>query len=927
MIRRRADTRVYELPGTDFASYRWGNTVDPITPGLIDRPYVARELIPYGTPPSADLLNAFDLPLQEGSDDPAALAPLAQLMGVGTIAHRGDLQFERFRTPRPDATYRMLTEAPGLREVAAFGQGVDNTPSPELPLDDEVRLGEPADTATAPAVSLFDLEDPRDIARTVSASTPTLLAGDGAGIVAWARSGGLDPDRAILYSASFADDPDGLDELLSTPGSQLVVTDSNRRQGRRWGSVRENDGYTERAGEEPLVADPADNRLEKFPGAGDESFTLSEQRGGATLSASAYGNPVSYTPSDRAARAMDGDPSTAWRVAAFDEPRGEFLEVEFDEPVTAAGFNLLQRQPTSNRWITEVELSFDDADPLTVGLGAASLEEPGQFLEFGQRTFQKLRVTITDSNVGRLDRYIGFSDVGIAELTIDGVGPVSEVIRPPTDLLEAAGTGSIDHPLTYVFTRRSANPGEVVVNDEEGSMMRIIQGPVARGYTVFGSAQVAVDAAESTIDSTIGLTPAGSGGVTATSSSRLAGDPRSRAASALDGDPDTAWQTPLNSAVGASIDVVADAPFAFDGFDFVLRNDGLHSVPTQLRVTLDDAEPITVDVPTAGVAPAGSTGYAATEAVSIPMDPTEVRAVHIEVARVAEANSSDWFSGQPTQLPVAIAELGLDIQLPVPPDSTPLASPCRDDLLSVDAEPIPVRVEGTVGDYLDGRMLPFAACNSLDIAAGEAVLETYEGASSGFDLEQVVLASAAGGSAGADTLVTGPEPMTTPPSAEVRNTSRLNWEYSVEGAREPYWVVLGQSFSPGFVATTGDGTDLGEPTLINGYANGWLVDPEEVGADATINVEWTPQRLVWIGMALSVAWAGGLCRSAHVEPASRSIVGGPATGRSDGAEPEEPALPMRGMRFRSVVPSPLRSPSAWPPSSWPVPRWLPSSPC
>ncbi len=54
-------TRVLELPGSDFASYTWGNTVDPITPGLMDRPYVARELIPCGTArPSADLLNALD---------------------------------------------------------------------------------------------------------------------------------------------------------------------------------------------------------------------------------------------------------------------------------------------------------------------------------------------------------------------------------------------------------------------------------------------------------------------------------------------------------------------------------------------------------------------------------------------------------------------------------------------------------------------------------------------------------------------------------------------------------------------------------------------------------------------------------------------------------------------------------------------------
>src|SRR5690606_10688354 len=32
-------TRVLEIPGEDFASYRWGTTVDPITPGLMDRAY------------------------------------------------------------------------------------------------------------------------------------------------------------------------------------------------------------------------------------------------------------------------------------------------------------------------------------------------------------------------------------------------------------------------------------------------------------------------------------------------------------------------------------------------------------------------------------------------------------------------------------------------------------------------------------------------------------------------------------------------------------------------------------------------------------------------------------------------------------------------------------------------------------------------
>src|SRR4029078_11275718 len=40
--------RGLEVPGADFASYRWGNTVDPVTPGLMSRGYAARELFQYG---------------------------------------------------------------------------------------------------------------------------------------------------------------------------------------------------------------------------------------------------------------------------------------------------------------------------------------------------------------------------------------------------------------------------------------------------------------------------------------------------------------------------------------------------------------------------------------------------------------------------------------------------------------------------------------------------------------------------------------------------------------------------------------------------------------------------------------------------------------------------------------------------------------
>lgn len=49
-------TRVLEIPGCDFAAHRWGNTVDPITPGLIDRPWLGRESLPAESAASVDLV-------------------------------------------------------------------------------------------------------------------------------------------------------------------------------------------------------------------------------------------------------------------------------------------------------------------------------------------------------------------------------------------------------------------------------------------------------------------------------------------------------------------------------------------------------------------------------------------------------------------------------------------------------------------------------------------------------------------------------------------------------------------------------------------------------------------------------------------------------------------------------------------------------
>ena len=108
-------TRILELPGSTFAGYRWGNLVDPLTPGLTDRPYVAREVLPYGTPASVNLLDALDRRAQLGVLDPASVAPIARLFGVGTISLRADLeQSGRGFSPPPGPVWDALNLASGL---------------------------------------------------------------------------------------------------------------------------------------------------------------------------------------------------------------------------------------------------------------------------------------------------------------------------------------------------------------------------------------------------------------------------------------------------------------------------------------------------------------------------------------------------------------------------------------------------------------------------------------------------------------------------------------------------------------------------------------------------------------------------------------------------------------------------------------------
>jgi len=272
--------------------------------------------------------------------------------------------------------------------------------------------------------------------------------------------------------------------------------------------------------------------------------------------------------------------------------------------------------------------------------------------------------------------------------------------------------------------------------------------------------------------------------------------------------------------------------------------DGRHSVPTQVRITAGGAARV-VDLPP--IADGTTPGAVTTVPITFPA--VTGPSVRVELTGLRTVDTVDTLSGLPLPLPPSIAELGIP-GVVVGAPATAIDTGCRRDLLTIDGAPVAVRVTGDAAAARAG--LTVSACDgAIVLSAGTHRVDAARGTTTGIDLDRITLTSDAGGAAAPVTAAGTPAATVRPPAptVHVTDTGMTSASARVGPDHPGFWLVLGQSYNAGWTATA-NGRSLGDPVLVDGYANGWWVPAGS--APVRLELRWTPQRALWIALGLSL---------------------------------------------------------------------------
>ena len=869
------DSRIAVLPGELFGWYTWGGTQNSIVPGLSEKPVLVRQITRPATEQAAQLLDSVDARIQQGRLMPNQLPPLLQLMGVGRVLVGTDSSPTMSEALDPARVDAALAAQPGFEKPAAtFGPAARFSP----PLD---RGGASVDLPQVRAYAAPKPAYPR-ISRVQPAARPAIVDGDAEGIIAMAGVGALDPRRASFYAADLS--RSSLAALLPDSPT-LTFTDSNRRRAVLASKLTTNIGPTLGA------TDPLSREFPNyhpFNEAGSSTRTVAVYSGLSSLYAPATPGFTLF-PENRPFAALDGQTSTAWLTGERDQSK-RYLQMTFRRPVAIDAMRIVPANDsggTTRAVFISVNGGAERRVPLRYGWNRVRIAEPA---------VKNLRLRVP----GR-QTYFGVAPGGIAELRIPGV-KVSEALRLPTKLAQISAGRDLSHSpfdivterVTADFPRKVGKPGGVATArdplnmvDAERAISRIATLPAARKFTASGWASVAPTGSDSAIDRLAGVPAANK----YDSSARFEGVPINRASSAFDGDPKTGWISEFNSSNQPWIRWSGSRPIS-------VKRIVLHRLPGQYLV------PTSVNVSTL------NGGFDLRVARSgVVVLPRQVSTQRLKITVTSVKSLRRARRGARVPRSVALSEISVPgLPAASPRRSGGFSTGCGSPLITARGKRVTTEISGQLSALDAGDPLRLSGCgrqSQLPLRAGANLIVAAP--SELFAVDSLRLRSRAPAGAGAQRESAA----TITPSGKVTLAG--------EG-----WLVLGQSYSPGWKAwcTDKSGTEreLGPSRQIDGYANGWRIN----GATcSTARFAFGPQRFAdvgyWISGLFGLALMILLALTAWRRRGSATVADGVDAGSSPAAAVEVTTAPGGGISVASMprsdgaVPRGSRGPRA---ASW-----------
>ena len=847
--------RVLVAPGAPFATQTWGNSHDEPLQVLGSSPWGVRDSIPLTPPETIRALDSVQRLFAAGRPS-AGLADTLVRHGISYVVLRNDLDPDVSRSARPVLVHRALDGSPGLSKVAEFGDAVGPGTLEGFVADSGLR-------PSYPPVEIYRVES-----ATADPGAPYLVDADALTRVAGGpeallrlderrRLTGLPPLGPVLL----AGDAQRAGLPAQRDGAGVIVTDTPTAREIDYGRVDDHAS----AIRTPDEARHTHNRVPDYPVDGADLVYGRWNGGRLTVSSSAADSTAlpHVSPATGPPAAIDGDNSTAWVSNALQAAVGQWLQIDFERPITNATLTITPSATAVGAQVRRIEVAT------ATGSSSLRFDTPGEQLTLplpiGETPW--LRITATATDDGSAGVQFGITDLSVTQYDASGFAhPVTlrhtvEVPAPPADSVVAQwdlGTellgrpGCADSPSGVRCAAALALSSEEPVN-------------LSRTLTVPTTTEV-----QPTVWIRARQGPKLADLIAQPGTTRAFGDADpidvlGSAYAATDGDLRTSWTAPqrvvqfkapptLTLKLPEPTEVAAlriapalEQPPAHPRLVAIDLGDG-----PQMHVLSGEGEPYTAELKPR-----------VTDTLTVSLldwndiiDRTSLGFDQLKPPGVAELTALD---GQGHPIAAADARTNQNRTVTLPCGQGPI--------IGVAGEFIQTSVRTTVGALLDGDPIPAHPCRTepVTLPAGQQELVVSTGPA--FIVDGAVLNTPR-----AAELRTA---LTTPVATPVWSADHR--EVTVAASDRARILVVPESMNPGWTARTADGTTL-TPVTVDGWQQGWAIP---AGGSDTVTLSFPSNRPYRIGL---IAGLGLL-------PVLALLAWGPARRRDPAATPARPWQP------------------------------------